>query len=144
VADRARAELRELLNGEVGPSQERDERIADSAAAVTFERRPAIGGSLKLPGSTIKWGPLFLTLAAGSLVIWHGKKPQVHRQPPAPRDALRVSLFDAPGLRDAPWVQHGGDGVRRELDFRQGSTLLREDSDGDGLFETEYAVQIVD
>ncbi|MBL8851754.1 MAG: hypothetical protein JNG89_18905 [Planctomycetaceae bacterium] len=145
LAERARMELRDLLAGERGAASGRDDRIPASAMAVGFGRREVLPGSEK-PVTAVKWGPLFLTLAAGSLVIWHGKKPAVQRQPADPQDAPRISLYDAPGLRAAPWVQQSGDGVRRELDFNgPGPTaVLREDRDGDGAFEREYPIRIGD
>jgi hypothetical protein len=145
IAERARVELRGLLEDGGAAAHEREEGIAETAVAVSFDHRRVIAGPVKAPGATVKWGPLFLTLAAGSLVIWHGKKPQLQRQPANPRD-VRVSLYDAPGLREAPWVQQSGDGVRRELDFTEpgGTAVLREDRDGDGAFDREYSVRISD
>ena len=141
-AERARTALQSILDG--ASSGDREEPISESAVPVGFGRPQLVASPVK-QAPAVKWGPLFLTLAAGSLVIWHGKKPQFQRQPAMePGDALRISLNDAPGLREAPWVQATGGGVRRELSFGEAgkSAVLREDHDGDGVFEAEYALRL--
>ena len=80
---------------------------------------------------------------AGSLVIWHGKKLPVQRAPAKPEKAERIPLRDVPGLHDGGWVQERN-GVRRELIFSapgQDGTL-REDRDGDGVFERQFTVHV--
>jgi hypothetical protein len=141
-AEQAHKILACLLDGETPVPAHRDDDL--TSAAPFHHPRPTMrsetSGSV---GSSVKWAPVLLTLAAGSLVFWHGKKPPMQRQPPAPRDALRIQLGDAPGVRDAPWVQTVEGGLRRELHFpaTDGEAVLREDRDGDGVFEREYTVE---
>jgi len=140
-ADRACEALTRLLDGQ---NPERSVREEHCESAVPFHNpRPAMRTEpAHSAGSSAKWAPLVLTLAAGSLAFWHGKKPPAPRQPPLPADALRIPLRDAPGLREAPWIQTLDGGVRRELHFpaTDGEAVLREDRNGDGVFEREYTV----
>jgi hypothetical protein len=140
-ADRAREVLTRLLDGDSPEPAIRDE---DLESAVPFTHSRLSGPAAVRPsGSHVKWAPLFLTLAAGSLAFWHGKKPPVQRQPPPPRDALRIHLRETPGLGEAPWIQIMDGGARRELHFPDvdGEATLREDRDGDGVFEREYTIE---
>ena len=143
VADSARALLSELLDGEPETCAESN-LDSVSPAASRFDHNETNADAPRPAPSQIKWRPVLLTLAAGSLVVWYGKQPPPQRQLPDPRNALRVSLRDAPGLRDSAWIQSPGGGVRRELVFPQdgGTARLREDHDGDGIFEREFAVTI--
>lgn len=144
LADRARTALRQALDSE---SEERPAQDGVPAAAVPvlFPRRFVDQHAARSNGSAIKWGPLFLTLAAGSLVIWHGKKPPLHRAPAQPDRAERIPLREVPGLHDAGWVQDRG-GVRRELIFAAPGAdgTLREDRDGDGVYERQFTVRVGD
>lgn len=144
-ADRARAALRALLDSDSPPPHRGDELPLADAVPLRFERSTTVASASTLPGSAIKWGPLFLTLAAGSLMIWHGRKPQLHRPAVDPRDRLRIPLRDAPGLYDAVWIQ-SADGVRRQLCFPgpDADAFLREDLDGDGVFEREFSLRVGD
>jgi hypothetical protein len=141
-AERAREVLTCLLDGAAAESTNREDRF-ESAVPFTHRRLDPRSEATRSAGSHVKWAPLFLTLAAGSLAFWHGKKPPVQRQAFAPQDALRIQLGDAPGLRDAPWVQTVEGGLRRELHFpaRDGEAVLREDRNGDGIFEREYTLE---
>lgn len=141
-AERARAVLTCLLDGAVPESTVRDECL-ESAVPFTHRRLDPRRETTRTTGAHVKWAPLFLTLAAGSLAFWHGKKPPAQRLPLAPQDALRIQFGDAPGLRDAPWVQSVDGGLRRELHFpaHDGEAVLREDHDGDGVFEREYTLE---
>lgn len=136
--------LRRLLDPESSHAVEREECL-EAATPCRLERLAIPVERDRALTSSVKWAPLFLTLAAGSLAIWPGKKPAPQRRPAAPpADAMPISLRDAPGLADAPWVQTRDDGVRRELQFRgaDGKAMLREDRDGDGVFEREYTVEV--
>ena len=141
-AESAREVLAGLLDGAAAEATDREERLA-SGVPFNHRRNEARPESARPAGSHVKWAPLFLTLAAGSLAMWHGKKPPVQRQPLAPQDALRIQLGEAPGLRDAPWVQTVEGGPRRELHFpaHKDEAVLREDHDRDGIFEREYTLE---
>jgi hypothetical protein len=141
-AEQAREVLTCLLEGANPAGTSREERL-DSAVPFSHTRLGPRRETTRSPGSNVKWAPLFITLAAGSLAFWHGKKPPAQRQPFAPNDALRIQLGEAPGLRDAPWVQTFEGGLRRELHFpaHDGEAVLREDCDGDGIFEREYTLE---
>jgi len=141
-AERAREVLTTLLDGAAVAASDREERL-ETGIPFRHRRIDVRTGTPRPAGSNVKWAPLFVTLAAGSLAMWHGKKPPVQRQAVPPHNALRIQLGDAPGLRDAPWVQTVQGGPRRELHFpaRMGEAVLREDHDGDGIFEREYTLQ---
>ncbi len=144
--DYARDQLRRILDGapleSVAESRPADRSAGDRATRPRFDER-AVDDAV---ASGINWVPLVLTLAAGSLVLWAGKKVHLPRRPAAPDDALRVDVWDVLGRDRTPWVQQrDGDGGVRELliDAATGRALLREDADGDGVFEreTEYATR---
>lgn len=140
LADRARAQLQRILEQEPEDAACAGAAIPSIGEAET--QLTATSGVSDL--SAIKWAPLFLTLAAGSLVIWYSKKVHVQRHPVAPREALRISLRDALGDDSTPWVQESAERGRRELviDARGEGAILREDRDGDGVFEREMAVSL--
>lgn len=143
-ADAARTALQDLLDSDAAAEVTSESASGAPLASFRLDRDHHSAEPPRSIGSQIKWGPLLLTLAAGSLVIWHSKKPAPQRQLPDPRDALRVPLRDAPGLSDSAWIQSPGGGVRRELVFppNGGAARLRVDQNGDGVFESEYAVSI--
>jgi len=138
LAELAAVQLRRILDGEpiesglsAGVGRPRDKR--PSLPAERDEVDPA-------HPSGINWVPIVLTLAAGSLVLWAGKKQHIPRRPAAPDDAQRVDLWDALDRDHLPWVQRSDDGAGvRELvvDAASRQAILREDRDGDGEFETE-------
>lgn len=141
-AESANELLRRLLDTDSSHAVvERDECL-EAATPFPLKRLAGPEGDGRAPVSPVRWAPLFLTLAAGSLAMWHGKKPAMPARGAPPADAPRMSLRDAPGLTDAPWVQSSGDGVRRELRFSgaNGAAVLREDRDADGVFEREIAL----
>jgi hypothetical protein len=142
LADHARAQLNLMLDGEwdqleaAGRSRSADRNPFGILAA---DERPVVS---TVP-SGVNWVPIMLTLAAGSLVIWAGnKKAHPPRRPPAPRDGQRLDLIDVLSRDSTPWVQHLGRGGVRELvvDGATGAAQVREDADGDGVYEREFAV----
>jgi hypothetical protein len=91
----------------------------------------------------MNWVPIMLTLAAGSFVIWAGnKKAHPPRRPPAARDGQQFDLIDVLSSDSAPWVQHLNRGGVRELvvDGPTGTVQIRQDADGDGVFERELVL----
>jgi hypothetical protein len=138
LAELAAAQLRRILDGEpTEPAVASPERREDQRRGFGDERQSVDAGT----PSGINWVPIVLTLAAGSLVLWAGKKQHAPRRPAAPDDALRVDIWDALDRDQLPWVQRSDEssGSVRELvvDAASGRALLREDRDGDGVFESE-------
>lgn len=130
-AERARTLLKQLLD-----ESEPDQSFDSSDWAVGAP--PAADPELPLAASRIHWTPILLTLTAGTFVVWAAK--QVHRQlrEPARGQARQVHLWDQLGRDGGRWVQSipGGAG-RRELSIDPAGrqATLREDRDGDGVFE---------
>lgn len=91
----------------------------------------------------VSWIPLLLTLAAGSLVFWGAREWRADPQRVHARQAhpLRErDLWERLGSERAPWVQQLENGTgRRELHILPASktAILREDSEGDGVFEIQ-------
>ena len=102
------------------------------------------------PESGVNWVPIVLTLTAGSLAFWMVR--QVHDQPRAAAQAaagqrLPDDLWDALGGTREPWVQRSENGAgTRELaiDRSRRSAVIREDRDGDGVFERAYSIKRVE
>jgi len=111
------------------------------------EDQPALSGVDRVlsdedrPGSRVRWVPIVLTLAAGSIayaVVRGGAMPgQADDRARAARKAdedLWRSMAREPG----PWIQPlSNPQARRELWFNRDGrrAVLREDADGDGEFE---------
>jgi hypothetical protein len=140
LAELAATQLRRILDGEPGEAAaltSRELPRQDRRREFGYEPTSADAGT----PSGINWVPIVLTLAAGSLVLWAGKKQHAPRRPAAPDDAQRVDIWDALDRDQLPWVQRSneGNGGVRELvvDAASGQALLREDRDGDGVFESE-------
>jgi hypothetical protein len=142
LAERAHAQLHQMIDGE----WEQLESAGRSAAAGRdpFGIAPGDqGGSGPTGPSGVNWVPIMLTLAAGSIVIWAGnKKAHPPRRAPAPGDGQRFDLIDVLSSDRAPWVQHLSRGGVRELivDGATGAAQVREDADGDGVFEHVFVL----
>lgn len=140
----ARTQLRRILDGEaIEPVHEADGRSPGGGALRSSVDSQVLA---EAGASGINWVPIVLTLAAGSLVLWAGKKAHFPRRPAAPDEALRIDVWDVLGRDQAPWIQQpdGDRGVRElRIDAATGRAVLREDADGDGVFEreTEYATR---
>ena len=97
--------------------------------------------------STIHWGPIVLALAAGSVFLW-GVRQLTERpghQPRAvPAGWQQDDLWEQLSHPSGTWTQQieGGHG-RRELwiDREHNIAIIREDADGDGVFEKEIPVR---
>lgn len=92
--------------------------------------------------SGVHWFPLLLTITTGSLVFWGIK----HFNPPRVAQAAggnRENLWEEVSRSSQPWVQESKDGSRRSLSYQPQakSYLLREDRDGDGVYEREVIFQ---
>ena len=149
LADHARRQFELMLRGEAAASfssvagehapGEHDAVLAEDAdvGSSSTERRPVSG---------VNWVPIMLTLAAGSLVLWSGKKLHVQRLPgAAPGRAQRIDVWDALSRDGSRWSQPfpEGGGVRELLIQREeGTAVVREDADGDGDFERETLYDI--
>jgi hypothetical protein len=142
LAEHAHAQLHQMLEGE----WEQLESAGRSAAAGrnSFGLAPGEQRESGAAGhSGVNWVPIMLTLAAGSFVIWAGnKKAHPPRRPPAPRDGQRFDLIDVLSSDSAPWVQRLNRGGVRELiiDGATGAAQVREDADGDGVFERKFVL----
>lgn len=89
--------------------------------------------------STIKWGPVMLTLAAGSLALWGLRELQ--RPPRAePAGPNHGTLWDDLSKSSSPWQQNLPDGRRRELHFKRDRAVIREYKDGRKTAEREFPV----
>ena len=106
---------------------------------------PAVDAASEAPAnepveSGVNWVPIVLTLAAGSVALWVARS--MNEQPPKrdvrmmPAGGLDIDLWERLSVDPAPWVQES-DGARRELQLSHDgeAAILREDLDGDGLFE---------
>ena len=92
--------------------------------------------------SHIHWVPIFLTLAAGSVVFWGIRKADVQPAPPAPG----AGLWETLGTSDGPWVQQleGGRGRRTlTVDATDRKAIIREDRNGDGMFEFQREFRLL-
>lgn len=88
--------------------------------------------------STIKWGPVMLTLAAGSLALWGLRELQrPHRAEPK-----HGSLWDGISQHVEPWKQDLGNGRRRELQFdrTRNRAIVREYDGERKISEREFDV----
>ncbi|MBX3438992.1 MAG: hypothetical protein KF861_15990 [Planctomycetaceae bacterium] len=86
----------------------------------------------------IHWAPIVLTLTAGTFVIWAAKQAHRNAARPAGGRVNEVNAWEQLGNIRSPWIQHLDDGPgRRELmiDPAGRTAILREDHDGDGIFE---------
>jgi hypothetical protein len=117
--------------GELVEQGEPDERWADDQQPSAVNADDAGG---------INWVPIVLTIAAGTAVLWAAKS--LHDPPKrdarlAPVGGLPLDLWDDLSARPEPWVQQSDDGSRREVVFdpHRRLALIREDHDGDGIFE---------
>jgi len=125
LADRARDALRRLVDGDWTHEGDR------SPETRHVER------------SGINWVPIMMTLAAGSFIIWCGKKLQPQVVAVEPEGALALDLLDTLAGGNGTWVQQNrNSGGSRELQVdRNGrGATLREDADGDGIFEQQYVI----
>ncbi len=97
--------------------------------------------------SPFPWGPIIVTLAAGSLAFWSIRtfwKP-ARPQPAAPVNAPRDVLWDAMRTpHGRKWVQFDAAGRQiRELEINPAGTeaTIKEDADGDQIFERSRQVK---
>ncbi len=160
VADTARTALKEFVEQlEADEFDDIDDDFnpiagADPSSDVNFrtlgyDRTPEFNDELSetrdlmMEESGVNWIPVVLTLAAGSVAFWAARR--IHEQPQpavlaAPAGPHTEDLWDFLAHEETPWVQelHNGVGMR-ELDFDPQHQLfiIREDRDGDGLFETQ-------
>lgn len=97
--------------------------------------------------NTINWVPIVVSLAAGSLVIWGVKKlweparPQAAAPAKAHKDQLWEVMKTPQGRK---WVQQDSAGRRireLEIDPDGSEAVLREDNDGDEIFERTQRVK---
>ncbi len=105
-----------------------------------FDRYPAVG-------SGVNWVPIVLTLAAGSAAFWGVRKLQDRPQPhanAAPVGARQQDLWERLSGSPEPWIQQIDGGERsRSIQFEtdRNVVIIREDRDGDGLFEREHRIR---
>lgn len=89
----------------------------------------------------IHWVPIVLTLTAGTVAFWAARR--IHPgadngRRPAPAELSTAKLWNRLGAAPRPWRQSLPDGRGvRELRFDGQRAVLREDADGDGVFERE-------
>ncbi|MGH7202739.1 MAG: hypothetical protein ACREJB_19190 [Planctomycetaceae bacterium] len=140
-AARVTAALRAMLDDSGG-----DERVhVGPSAAPVAVRRDAPPTSMDerfapREESGVNWVPIVLTLTAGSVVFWGIKALNEQagpRKPVAGVGGLQADLWETLDTSDGPWVQQEANGGRRELriDRRRNVAVIREDADGDGVFE---------
>ena len=149
LAEQGRRQFELILRGEsvepAGSALARPLTSPRDEVLVDFARDPSETPG-RQPVSGVNWVPIMLTLAAGSLVLWGGKKLHVQRRPgPAPGKDQRIDVWDALTRDGSFWTQSASDGQGvRELDIHrdEGTVILREDADGDGAFESETLYHI--
>lgn len=95
---------------------------------------------------SVNWVPIVLTLAAGSAAFWGVRHLQ--EAPPAPQAGAQpvqpADLWERLSSSPEPWIQEAENGrtVRRiQFDRRGDAVIIREDTDGDGVFEREHALR---
>jgi hypothetical protein len=88
----------------------------------------------------VGWVPLVLTLAAGSAAFW-GVRPDAPPRPPAaPAKRQEVDQWNRLPVPMRPWTfrHENGRGQRQFfLETARRRATVREDADGDGIFESE-------
>ena len=152
-AERAALTLQELVR------QTEAEDSLPELAASALEREafleadsrpfdPFAEGPLFSPQNQVNWVPIVVTLAAGSMAIWGIKKLWEPARPlpaaapaKAPRDVLWDVVTTPAGRK---WVQSDPAGRPvRDLEINPAGTeaTLREDSDGDHVFDRTRHVQ---
>jgi hypothetical protein len=140
-AERAAACLRDMLDGAWDDAPLSDPSATlDRDASDTLPGEPRSIAAAGTAPSGINWVPIVLTLAAGSFVLWAGKKMHVQRRPAVPREQQRFDLWDTLARHQGEWYQPAGDGPGlRQLVIQPatGTALLREDVDGDGTVDRE-------
>ena len=127
--------------------------VGDQASPEPFESED---DSLAVPDgwapseSNVSWFPILLTLAAGSTVFWWASR--LDDRPKRARVAAPASRQDDDfwghlTQEPNPWVQQlrNGRGVRQlTIDEETGIVTIREDANGDGVFEQEWPFQGAD
>ncbi len=146
VADTDPSEFIEYGDEPVSPPRlSVDEAPIDRLPADRFPAHDLPCDGLTAPVSRIHWAPIILTLTAGTFVVWAAK--QVHRQVRnrAGGEPNQVDIWEQIGHEGRPWVQQLNDGPgRRELviDHARRFATLREDADGDGVFERRSRISL--
>lgn len=111
---------------------------ADGSTGVVTYRREAAGEA-----SGIRWGPIMITLAAGSLAFLGFRAIQTANKPraavPAGRNKGLWGELSQPGK---PWVQRLEGNRRREMNFNHDRTraVIREYNGEEKVSEREYPV----
>jgi hypothetical protein len=149
-AENAAAALQRLV--EQSNSEESLEEDSRNTFSGTSEGMEQFGDEMEFDrysavDSGVNWIPIVLTLAAGSAVFWGVRKLQDRPQPhanAAPVGARQQDLWERLSSSPEPWIQQS-EGVRhtRRIQFEtEGKVvIIREDSDGDGLFEREHRIR---
>ena len=93
--------------------------------------------------SGINWVPIILTLAAGSAAFWGVRKLQ-EAGPPPPPIGLQEKLWKRLADSESGWAvrseERAGE-LRLVIDPGRELAVIREDADGDGVFESELALR---
>jgi hypothetical protein len=95
--------------------------------------------------SRIHWTPIILTLTAGTFVVWAAKEVHRHIREPAGRQAKQMDIWDQLSQEGRPWVQDLDGGRRRRellIDRAGQIATLREDTDGDGVFDRKSRISL--
>jgi hypothetical protein len=103
-----------------------------------------------IDAGVVNWVPIMLTLAAGSAVFFGARQLQERPRvnvPPVPLRGLDDPLWNRlSGPSKSPWSQRldNGRGMRTfSIDSESGIAIIREDADGDGIFEVESRIRRV-
>ncbi len=147
MADRAARALAQLIE------QTETEETCDAVSAAGSSRlvmndpadsdRQFDPATVAIEESAVHWVPIVLTLAAGSVALWgvhhlNERPKQQFRAVPAGRQ--HDDLWEQLSLPARVWTQRLENGRgRRELwiDRKRNIAVIREDADGDGVFEKE-------
>jgi hypothetical protein len=126
---------RELLKQIVVETDQPEVPVEQDVPLPPLEFRPA---EQSAPESRIHWAPIVLTLTAGTFVIWAARQAPRQGREPARGKADQVDVWKHLSGDGVPWVQQlmNGRGKRELLIDPDGEgASLREDRDGDGVFE---------
>lgn len=151
MAETAITALQVLLDESQGDQGNHHQEILEGADAIeppsnASEERFEIfdcAGEFDAGGLGVNWVPIILTLAAGSVAFWGFRKLQDQGRPPiaaAPAGRDQRDLRDALSRHGGTWIQQSGNaGGVRHLRYEpdQKTVIIREDGEGDGIFESE-------
>ncbi|MBW3543905.1 MAG: hypothetical protein KY476_26960 [Planctomycetes bacterium] len=119
---------------------------AEAAGAVPGSRRFERFEQADEFPTPLPWVPIVLTLAAGSAVLWGARRLHDPPRPPAaPINRADTEQWNRLATPGRPWTlpHENGRGTRELwIDADRDLTVIREDADGDGVFEGQRELKM--